>query len=487
MLFHSYIFIFAFLPVVLLLWHVTNHFGKYKLAQFFVILMSLWFYSYFNYKYIFIILGSILSNYLFSYALEHLGSPKILGFLGISFNLGLLFYFKYYDFFLQNVNQLFQTDIVLKHIVLPLGISFYTFQQISFLADRMMGNAPHYKAIDYVLYVTYFPQLIAGPIVSHDELIPQFWDTARRHFDYSNMITGIRFFVIGLAKKILIADEIGKIADCGFSDIAALDSLSALVVMLSYTLQIYFDFSGYSDMAIGLGSMMNFKLPQNFDSPYRSCSVSEFWRRWHITLNRFFTKYVYFPLGGRAGKIKKIRNTMLVFFLSGIWHGANWTYILWGLLHGIAVSLETLTIYGKFAAKAGKKITRFCTFLFVNLTFVLFRSDSVSLSIKFYHKLFSLRYNGYIWTLVDSMASFKNYMMVLLVKHFVGEQGSMLVYLIWMFLTLAFGFFLTTRPCTKDYVRNKTAGRVEMWLWALVLCLCVISFSGMSTFLYFNF
>lgn len=488
MLFNSYIFIFVFLPLALLLWHGANHFGKYKLAQFFIIVMSLWFYGYFNPSYVLIILTSIVGNYVFSALMERLEHRKLFGILGISFNLGLLFYFKYFDFFIENVNRAFHLNWALKEIALPLGISFFTFQQISFLADRMMGRAIHYHVLDYVLYVTYFPQLIAGPIVSHGELIPQFWEKEKRRFDFDNTLRGIRLFVIGLSKKVLIADELGKIADAGFSDVGSLDSVSAVLVILAYTFQLFFDFSGYSDMALGIGNMMNLSLPQNFRSPYQSKSVKEFWRRWHITLNAFFTQYVYIPLGGgREGKAKKIRNTMIVFLLSGIWHGANWTFILWGIVNGLAISFENLPIYEKIHQKLPDKVNWAITFLFWNLAIAMFRSESLLQAMQFYKQLFSFTYTGAVWSLPASLAGFKNYALYLVTEHFGGYEAASMMYRIYMLIMFLLAAFLCTRKNSCDYVQEHQATASRMWGLAFLLMLCVISFSGMSTFLYFNF
>lgn len=488
MLFNSYIFILLFLPLALLLWHGANHFGKYRLAQILIIGMSLWFYGYFNPSYLLIILASVFGNYLISALMERFSAHKILGICGIIFNLGLLFYFKYYDFFVENVNQAFHLNWAVKNIALPLGISFFTFQQISFTADRMQNTAEHYQLADYMLFVTYFPQLVAGPIVSRRDLIPQFKEWERRHFNYGNTLIGIRLFTIGLGKKVLLADELGKVADLGFGALESLDSVSALFTMLAYTFQIFFDFSGYSDMALGLGYLMNLELPQNFQSPYKSHSVKEFWRRWHMTLNAFLTQYVYIPLGGgKVGKAKKIRNTMIVFLLSGIWHGANWTFVLWGVVHGIAVSIENLTVYEKIHAKIGTKLDWFFTFAFLNLAWVLFRSDSIGQAVQFYQKLFSFTNTGHLWMLPYSMDSFKNYPLYLVADHFGGYEASRILYLLWMLFTFAVAAFLCTRKSSYCWVKEKKATALEMWGWALVLSFCVISFSGMSTFLYFNF
>lgn len=489
---------------MLIAWHGLNHLKQYKLAQAAVIVMSLWFYGYFNYRYIAIILCSMLGNWLVSKGIQKFadgaggreGVRRGFGILGIVFNLGLLFYFKYYDFFIENMNLALGQNWALKNIALPLGISFFTFQQISFVVDRMWGKAEHYAIIDYMSYVVYFPQLIAGPIVSHDDLIPQFWEEKRRHFQWRNLLLGIRLFTIGLAKKVLLADELGKIVDCGFLDVNAMDSPAAFVVMLSYTFQIFFDFSGYCDMAMGLGAMMNLELPLNFNSPYQSCSVKEFWNRWHMTLNTFFTKYVYIPLGGsRCGTAKRIRNTIIVFLLSGIWHGANWTFVLWGILHGIMVSLESLKKAGHWKQDSAasnpfrfQKILQWTyTFVFVNLAWVLFRSDSIAVAWNFYKRLFSFSNTGYIWNLAGSVSSYKNYVISIVLEHFGGYPMAAWFYLLWMLVLLLLAAYLCTRPNAFAWVKNKKAGRTEMWVMALLFGISVLSFSGITTFLYFNF
>lgn len=347
MLFNSYIFIFIFLPLALLGWYSLNHFRKYRLASLFLAGMSLWFYAYFNISYLAIILCSIGANYLLSYVLTRVQTKRLGLLAGILLNLGILFYFKYYDFFIENINLAFHTDFTLKHILLPLGISFFTFQQLSFIIDRALGRCEHYDFINYLTFVTFFPQLIAGPIVLYKELIPQFEDPSKRSFDSTSFTRGVYLFVLGLSKKVLLADTFGLMANYGFAQTFSLDSISTIFVILSYTFELYFDFSGYSDMAIGLGRMFHIELPLNFDSPYRACSVKEFWQRWHITLSRFFITYVYIPLGGsRKGKARMLLNTFVVFLLSGLWHGAAWTYVAWGAMQGLLVVWDNLGIVG---------------------------------------------------------------------------------------------------------------------------------------------
>lgn len=258
--------------------------------------------------------------------------------LGIFFNVSLIFYYKYYDFFIENINTAFGLNMNLKGMLLPLGISFFTFQQISFVLDSYKHETDDYNFIEYSAFVTFFPQLVAGPIVLHNEMIPQFRNDGTRKLQLENITNGLCLFILGLGKKVLIADVFGYAVDWGYSNLDLVSSIDAMIIIVSYAIQIYFDFSGYCDMASGIALMFNFRLPINFDSPYQSQSIIEFWGKWHMTLTRFLRKYIYFPLGGsREGRIRTYANIMIVFLISGIWHGANWTFIVWGCLHGGAI------------------------------------------------------------------------------------------------------------------------------------------------------
>lgn len=335
MLFNSYIFVFIFLPVTICGYFFLNFKNKTQSALIFLAGMSLWFYGYFNYKYLFIIIGSILFNHGYAISIRkfnnYKAAKKIIFSIVLIFNIGLIFYYKYYDFFVTNTNKFFHTTFTLQNIILPLGISFFTIQQISYVIDVYRGKAERVSFIEYTVYVTFFPQLIAGPIVRYDELIPQLKDRRLKTFHWDNFTRGIYGFVLGMSKKVLIADMFGRVANYGFTNYTTLNSASLFFACFSYTIQIYFDFSGYSDMAIGLGKMLNFSLPINFYSPYKALTISEFWNRWHLTLTRFLREYVYFPLGGnKKGICRTYLNIFFVFLISGIWHGANWTFILWG-------------------------------------------------------------------------------------------------------------------------------------------------------------
>lgn len=498
MLFNSYIFIFLFLPLALLGWYGLNRIKKYELAKAFLAGMSLWFYAYFNAWYLLIIVGSILANYLISFLLTFSRTrlSNRLGLLcGVLVNLGILFYFKYYDFFIENINQAFHAGFNLKHILLPLGISFFTFQQLSYVIDRCTGKAEHYSFIDYVTFVTFFPQLIAGPIVLHSEIIPQFQDPEKKSFHPQNFAKGLSLFVLGLGKKVLLADVLALAANFGFKQTYFLDSPSTLLVILAYTFQIYFDFSGYSDMAMGLGFLFNIELPVNFNSPYKACSVKELWQRWHITLSRFFVTYVYIPLGGsRKGKGRTVLNTMIIFALSGLWHGANWTFVLWGVMQGMLVVWDNLGIVGirgneeKVPARfhIPRRLGWFFTFAFFNLSLFFFRSDSVADALQMFKNLFSFRNTGYIYKLAAVMD---------IPEFYIIRQGISLAapdmlryaYVAFLLIVLFVGAFALTRRNALETVERTDYGSRFCWFVTAVFILSLISFSQVSTFIYFNF
>ena len=350
MLFNSYIFVLIFLPLVLLGYFGLNHFKQYKLAMIFMVGISLCFCGYQNIYYVIVLLVSMIMNYLaYRFMKEFkeisratkVDARKIVLFAGVLVNVGLLFLCKYYDFFIANLNNVFKTNIPFLELLLPLGISFYTFGQIAFLVDAYRRECEDYSLLEYIAYVSFFPKLLQGPIAYHNEIIPQFRNEQNKKLNYEHLCKGFYAFALGMAKKVLIADTVAKIVNSGYGDIVSLNTPSVILVMISYSLQIYFDFSGYCDMAIGIALMLNIELPINFNSPYKAVSISDFWDRWHITLTRFFTKYIYIPLGGnRKGRIRTYVNIMIVFLVSGLWHGANWTFIVWGAFNGLMIVFE---------------------------------------------------------------------------------------------------------------------------------------------------
>lgn len=484
MLFNSYIFVLFFLPLCLCGYFILNHFKKYRLSQLFILIMSLWFYGYFNYSYLTIIIFSILFNYIIYYLFDKVSNKSkrtLLLVFALLINLGMLFYFKYYDFFIENINSIFSTNFTLKHLLLPLGISFFTFQQVSFVIDSYRKEVPKYSLVEYATFVTFFPQLIAGPIVTHDELVPQFMDKNKKKLNWENLSKGIYIFVLGLAKKVLIADVFGSAANWGFGNIDALNSTNAIITMLSYTIQIYFDFSGYCDMAIGIGKMMNIDLPINFDSPYKSLTILEFWKRWHMTLTRFFTKYIYIPLGGsKKGKIRTYINVMIVFLVSGFWHGANWTFVLWGCLHG-AFSVIT-RMFKHFFEKLNPVLNWLITFTFVNFTWVLFRANSIGEAFKIIKKIIMLNFEPINKNIADCFN-------VIEFSSFTSKVAYLKTYphfLLFCYFVFTIILFLGA----KNVYEKMKEFKPNLWnvtYTVILLVWCILSFAGISTFLYFNF
>lgn len=446
--------------------------------------MSLWFYGYFNCSYLLILCGSILINWIISRAITRLEKNKsrLLMWLGIFGNVLLIFYFKYYDFFISNINVVFKTSFELKHIVLPLGISFFTFQQISYIVDSYKGETKDYKFIEYAAFVSFFPQLVAGPIVLHNELIPQFRNQDKWKFNQLSFANGIYDLAVGLFKKVIIADNFGIAVAWAWNNVVSLSSVEIIIIMLCYTFQIYFDFSGYCDMAIGLGKMFNLDLPVNFNSPYKSKSIIEFWKRWHMTLTRFLRNYIYFPLGGsKKGKARTYINVLIVFVVSGIWHGANWTFIVWGLIHGVANVLNRM--FQKWWGKCNVVFQWMVTFLFINVTWLIFRAESMKQAFELIQR--AVRMDTYK-VRPELFECFK------LQEFYILEQFPLWLMLsqnvrgfyFWMFLGLAFLICLT---CKNIHEKDFKPSYAKMIITVGMLAWSILSFASVSTFLYFNF
>ena len=373
MLFSSAEFIFGFLPVTFLIYFVLAR-TSLIYARLWLLLASIFFYGWWNPANILLITASMAFNFIVGSALFKSRRRGVLA-LGVSANVATLFYYKYANFFIGNLNLIADKQFPFLHVVLPLGISFFTFTQIAYLVDCYQGKASDYKFSNYCLFVTFFPHLIAGPIVHHTQLMPQFEDRKNIKPVIDNITRGIFVFNIGLAKKLIIADTLSTIVANGYSNAASLSTSQAWFTSLAYSIQLYFDFSGYSDMAIGLALLFNIDLPPNFNSPYKSINIQEFWRRWHITLSRFLRDYIYVPLGGnRRGEWFTARNLMITFVLGGIWHGAGWTFAMWGFLHGTALVIHRL--WTRLSITVPGWIAVPITFLFVNVAWVFFRAPS---------------------------------------------------------------------------------------------------------------
>lgn len=386
MVFSSSIFIFVFLPLVLFLYYIS---GK-KLKNYVLLLASLFFYSWGGVSYLKILIVSIIINYIFGILIDDVRSNiklrKIFLRLGIILNLALLFYYKYYDFTIENINEIFNTNYSIKNIVLPIGISFFTFQGMSYIIDIYRNDGKVNKnPFSVALYISLFPQLVAGPIIKYKTIDDQIRNRKEslEFFSY-----GINRFVIGLAKKVIIADILAGMADNIFNlYYSGIDMPTAWIGAICYTFQIYYDFSGYSDMAIGLGYMFGFEFMENFNYPYISKSITEFWRRWHISLSTWFKEYLYIPLGGnRRGNI--YFNLFVVFLVTGIWHGAAWTFILWGLWHGFFILIERAIRNKEWYINVPRTIKYIVTMLIVILGWVLFRADNLEQAIGFIKTMF---------------------------------------------------------------------------------------------------
>ncbi|MFH0071065.1 MBOAT family O-acyltransferase, partial [Peribacillus sp. NPDC056705] len=385
MLFNSYPFIFVFLPITIIVYFALNKFRYGLAAKCWLALSSLFFYSWWNISYLPLLLGSIAFNYSIGRLLQARRNPpgqeanqgrrgaKSILMLGISGNVLLLIYYKYADFFLVNIGEAVGFEVTLLNLVLPLGISFFTFTQIAYLVDAYKGKAREYNIVNYVLFVTFYPHLIAGPILHHGEMMPQFDRVRSKLWDWGNAASGVFIFCIGLFKKVVIADSVAIYANAGFD--TASGFVDSWIAALSYTFQLYFDFSGYTDMAIGAALLFNIRLPQNFNSPYKALNIQDFWRRWHMTLSRFLRDYIYIPLGGnRRGEVIMLRNLMLTFLIGGLWHGAGWTFLFWGLLHGAGQVIHRL--WGRLGVRMPRALAWFITFVFITVTWVFFRAEN---------------------------------------------------------------------------------------------------------------
>ena len=474
--FNSFTFILVFLPVLMIGWHALNRLQKYTVADVVLIIMSLYFYYTFGVNFLIILSVSIGVNYALSAVLKKIDSrnttdsnihKKLIKIIGVLFNLGLLFYFKYLGFFADNLNVVFKTGLTVDKIIMPIGISFFTFGQISYIVDRANGEAPHYSFVEYTLYTAYFPKLIQGPIAFHKEMIDQFRDKSLRTYDSVKFSAGIISFVLGLSKKVILADVLSKIVNYGFEQTYYLDTLTVIAVMLAYTFQIYFDFSGYCDMANGISLMLGYRLPTNFNSPYKAASAKELWQRWHMTLSRFFIKYVYIPLGGsRKGRYRTIANVLIVFILSGLWHGAGWTYVCWGLMQGLLVVWDDLGIVstekeGKFLFRKEpllvipKALGRAMTFIAFVASLIFFRSESVEKALAMFRRLFFFTWPGFLTRTAANLDIAENYVF----RQFLSQMGGIdenVIYMITMVIYLAVSGFIITRKNTEEIIETTT-------------------------------
>ena len=482
MLFNSYFFIFVFLPLSVLGYFALNLLTRPRYANYFLLAMSLWFYGANDLRSLPVLLISIVLIGSAILTSPYRRTKTALLVCGVLVNLGALGIFKYLNFFLSNLSLLLGQSYDPIHLLLPLGISFFTFQQISYLIDARRGDAPSYSLSEYALFASFFPYVTSGPIAFHSEILPQIRNDRRRKPSACNLSRGLTAFSFGLFKKVLVADTLGKAADWGWANLESLNTPAALVTILAYSLQLYFDFAGYSDMASGVALCFNIELPMNFDSPYRARNIADFWRRWHITMTRFFTRYLYIPLGGsRRGLARTCVNTMIIFLVSGLWHGAAWTFILWGALHGVAMVASRL-----IRARTKRQLPLFpawlLTFVFVNLCWVFFRAPSIAAGGQLLSRL-AAGWGALPSGLTDCFltAEFQT------LEQFVPLDPA-------LFGTLICVGFLLAALAGSVFPRNMQQ-RLQSFKPTMPLCLgtacllfwSVLSLSGVSTFLYFTF
>lgn len=394
MLFNSYLFLLVFLPVTVLGFYGIGARGHHHIALSWLVGASLVFYGYWNPAYLGLILGSMLFNFACGVALgsSETKNPRLLLTVGVGCNLLALGYFKYANFFIDNANLFLEAGWTFEKVVLPLGISFFTFTQIAYLVDAYRQEVRELSFLRYALFVTFFPHLIAGPVLHHSQIMPRFAQAATYRLNWVNLAAGIGLFTLGLFKKVVIADGVAQYASPVFSGAVSANDIQFLEGWggaFAYTFQLYFDFSGYSDMALGLALMFNVPLPINFNSPYRAASLIEFWRRWHMTLSRFLRDYLYIPLGGsRKGTARRYANLMLTMLLGGVWHGAGWTYVIWGAIHGLGLAINHIWheqsggLRERFPRlrPIGHFLGLLLTFLLVTAAWVIFRAENMDVA-----------------------------------------------------------------------------------------------------------
>jgi len=488
-LFNSYAFIFGFLPITLLVFFGLTKLRLIRASAVWLFIASLAFYGYWNVAYVPLLLISMVFNYQMGRQLYlkkgNSKKARILIWVGVGLNLLFLGYYKYANFFITSLNHLFNAQLLAPNVTLPLAISFFTFTQSAYLVDAYRQETKNYNFLTYGLFVLFFPHLIAGPIVRHNDLVPQFEQLRNFVFSHKNMAMGLTLFTLGLAKKVLIADNLSQWVAPIFAHANDCTFIEAWVGALSYTFQLYFDFSGYSDMAIGLGWMMNIDLPINFDSPYKATSIIDFWRRWHITLSNFLRDYLYIPLGGsRRGEFRRYTNLMITMLLGGLWHGAGWTFVVWGGWHGLLLSINHG--WRKLGIPLPKILGWTITFAAVVFGWVLFRAQSIHDGIEMVQAMLGIKrfmlpigYKSVFGWLTPFGVQFKGWQEFPYLPP-LGGQKSLLV-----LGGLILGVILL--PNTQDIMK---------WIkptvfWAVLVgslaVFCLVSLNRVSEFLYFQF
>ena len=514
MSFNSFSFILIFLPLVLIVWHGLNKLKSRKLADLSLIAASLILYGLFSIDFVIVLLLSAFVTFYFGNLITRAGIKLKKGITtaAVILNLLPLAYFKYTNFFLENFYAILGKEYTALSLVLPIGISFYTFSQIAYIIDIYRENTPDHPAFnekerlgkvsftEYLQYITYFPKIIQGPIALPYEMISQFRDEKNRKLDSEKFRKGLILFVIGLSKKMLLGDNLAKIADYGFKYTYYMDTLTGILVLISYAFQLYFDFSGYSDMAEGISLMIGFELPQNFNSPYKAKSVRNLWQRWHMTLTRFFVRYVYIPLGGsRKGKRRTALNVLIIFLLSGLWHGAGWTYICWGLVMGIVVVWDDLGIIATkgdvkkhylftkkpllvIPEKLGQILT-FCAFL---ISLVFFRSQDMTYALQMFKQFFIFTWPGFMYKTSAVLDLSENYLLLTAAGLYDKNLKNYIYLASWIILVII-SFFVNSRKNSREIAYGEVPKKGFTAVLIILFAWSFISLSQVSTFIYFQF
>lgn len=473
MLFNSFTYIFVLLPAAIAGYFLLGRCKYSPLSRYFLLAVSLLFYIYGGLQYLPSLIFSIGINYGVGEAILRYGNTvkadgkKILLVVGAVFNILFLGVFKYADFFVANINDFIKAEIAPLKLIMPLAISFYTFQQIAYLVDCYRGDAQKSSLLDYCLFITFFPQLIAGPILRQREIMPQLNQFLLPKIDYKNFTLGFVLFSFGLVKCVVFADTFGLWADSGFKYGVSYTFTEAWISSLSYTFQIYFDFSGYTDMAIGSAYFFNIRLPFNFNSPYKAINIQDFWRRWHITLSRFLRDYIYIPLGeNRKSEIVTCGNILITFLIGGLWHGAGWTFILWGAMHGLAYVIYR--IWQRWDVKLPKLIAGFITFNFINISWVFFRSESVKDAMN----------------MLKAMIGFTTFTGGILFENISGKQKDF-GWIIFVISLIVIFFMKNTNSLTERF--QPTHWRLAYQVAIILLGLLFLNSIMPKEFIYFDF
>lgn len=507
MLFNSFQFIVLFLPASVASYYLLRP-RDHRLAFLVLVLFSMFYYAWWSLYYLGLLAASTTINFVFASGLKARPGRVLLA-AAITFNLLVLAYFKYFGFILENISDLTGVFFIKPEIILPLGISFFTFQKIAYQVDMYRGRVRHHNFLNFALFVSFFPQLIAGPIVHHSEIMPQFEQKRTRPSLSANLAVGLTIFAIGLFKKVVIADHLAIYVSPVFDAAAqnqAIDFYAAWVAALGYTFQLYFDFSGYSDMAVGAARLFGIRLPINFFSPYRSANIIDFWRRWHMTLSRFLRDYLYFPLGGnRKGELRRYVNLMLTMVLGGLWHGAGWTFVCWGAAHGVYLVVNHLyrqLFRTKTQTRGWVQVTSWCvTFLAVVFAWVIFRATSIDSALSIFRGMTGL--NGLsapaLWAIDDVAHHFRSILPAIQQSSAPAHAALFIsaAALIAFVLPNTYELMHRYRPMLMPKYDSIDRPPIKLnWrpniIWAVLLCAIFISaigsvFSGESVFLYYNF